>query len=120
MAGKIKGIGIDMVEIARIASAVKSTGDKFLKRIYTPHELSYCQRRKKMKFPELAARFAAKEAYTKALGTGMRNITWKQIETINDNKGKPLLRVNGKLVKKAQISLSHSKEHAIAMVILEG
>ena len=120
MSNQIKGIGIDIVEISRVKYAVKNFGDKFLNKIFTETEKKYCKRRKKMSFPELAARFAAKEAYSKALGTGMRGIKWKQIETINDQKGKPLLMVRNKKCPKSQLSLSHSKEYAIAMVILEG
>ena len=115
-----KGIGIDIIEIKRIEAAVNSFGDKFLRRIYTPGEIIYCNRRRKMGFPELAARFAAKEAYAKALGTGMKGIRWKDIEIVNNQKGKPLLKIKGEIKDNCQLSLSHSQDYAIAMVTREG
>jgi holo-[acyl-carrier protein] synthase len=115
----IKGHGIDLIEIDRIKTAVKQYGDKFLTRIYTPKEIEYCQRRKTYRFPELAARFAAKEAYAKALGTGMRGIHWKQIEVVNDKKGKPMVAIGGKIMENVQISLTHTDNVATASVIIE-
>ena len=115
----IKGIGIDIIEIKRIQQAVKVHGSKFLKKLFTEHELAYCNKKGKFRFPELAARFAAKEAYTKALGTGMSGIHFKKIEVRNDKKGKPFLAVNGKVLRKVFLTLSHSHEFAVAMVVKE-
>jgi holo-[acyl-carrier protein] synthase len=116
----IKGTGVDIVEIDRIRSAVKKYGTKFLSRVFTPHEIKYCTSFNKLKYPELSVRFAAKEAYSKANGTGMVGIKWGQIEVYNDKKGKPLLKVKGKANKKAHITLSHSKDYAVASVVIEG
>lgn len=122
----IKGIGIDIIEIERVKAAVTKFGDSFLTRVFTAREIKYCSLHKAYKFPELAVRFAAKEAYAKALGTGLKGfgrrnhgIGWKEIEIINDAHGKPLLKINGKLNKKAQVSLSHSRDNAIAYVVIE-
>ncbi|MCX5749287.1 MAG: holo-ACP synthase [Candidatus Saganbacteria bacterium] len=115
----IKGIGIDIVEIERIKNAVKRHGDKFLNRVYTSSELSYCKKFSKFRFPELSVRFAAKEAYAKAIGTGMNGIHWRQIEVRNDKKGKPYLKLNGRTVKKAHVTLSHSRDYGVACVVLE-
>ena len=115
----IKGTGIDIVEIDRIRSAVKRHGQRFLDRIYTPAELTYCKGFNKLKFPELSVRFAAKEAYAKAIGTGMKGIGWKEIEVCNDGKGKPFLKIKGQTKKNAHITLSHSQKYGIASVIIE-
>ena len=113
-----KGLGIDIVAIERIKSAIQENGDKFLARIYTANEIQYCKNRKALKYPELAARFAAKEAYSKAIGTGMRGILWKDIEVLNEKSGKPYLNVKGKKTKNAMVSLSHDNINAIACVVL--
>ncbi|MBU0686619.1 MAG: holo-ACP synthase [Candidatus Margulisbacteria bacterium] len=115
----IKGVGVDLVEIGRIKTAVKNIGDRFLKRIYSDFELAYCTRRKALRFPELAVRFAAKEAYGKALGTGIKGHHWNEIEVRNDPKGKPLIYYKGKLQPKVQVSLSHDGNLAIAFLIIE-
>ena len=115
----IKGIGVDIIEISRIFDAVKHFGDKFLDRVYTKHEQVYCKKFRTLKFPELAVRFAAKEAYAKALGTGMRGIHWKQIGVVNDKRGKPQIAFESKLQKNVHISLSHSDNFAVAYVVIE-
>jgi len=115
----IKGTGVDIVEIDRIRSAVKKHGKRFLERIFTPLEIKYCSSFNKLKYPELSVRFAAKEAYSKANGTGMVGIRWKDIEVFNDKKGKPMLRIKGKHKKNAHITLSHSRDYAVANVIIE-
>lgn len=115
----IKGTGVDIVEIDRIKSAVKHSGTRFLKRVYTPSEIKYCRKFNKLRYPELAVRFAAKEAYSKANGTGMVGIHWKDIEVFNDKKGKPSLRIMGKVRKNVHVTLSHSREYAAAFVIIE-
>ena len=121
----IKGIGIDIVEIARIKSAVEKYGENFLQKIYTKHEIKYCRIKKALKYPELAVRFAAKEAYAKALGTGIgarlknrREIFWNDIEIRNDALGKPQIYVKGKILKATEVSLSHSHDSAVAVVVI--
>lgn len=116
-------IGTDIIEIGRIEKAVSRWGTRFLHRVYTNSELSLCH----MKLPSLAARFAGKEAMLKALGTATMGIGWKDIEILSDSGGKPVVRLYSKAQSQANklnldnlaISLSHSREHAIALVIGE-
>lgn len=122
----VKGIGIDIIEIGRIKEAVEKRGDEFLKRVFTEKEINYCCRRKVYRYPELSVRFAAKEAYSKALGIGIagfgRNnhgMKWTEIEIVNNSLGKPHIAVNGKISEKAQVSLSHSRDYAVATVYIE-
>lgn len=115
----IKGTGIDIVEIDRIKAAVKQYGNKFLTRIFTDDEIKYCTSFNKLKFPELSVRFAAKEAYSKAIGTGMIGIRWREIEISNDKKGKPFIKIKGKIMPNVHVTLSHSKNYAIASVVIE-
>ncbi|MCL0093391.1 holo-ACP synthase [Dehalococcoidia bacterium] len=113
--------GIDIVEISRIGAAIDSWGDRFLKRIYTEGEIRYCRGR----LPQLAARFAGKEAVMKALGTGNRRVSWRDIEILPDRRKAPLVYLNGRARSRADelgidelaISLSHSREYAIASVV---
>ena len=122
----IKGIGVDIIEISRIREAVEKHGESFLQKVFTEKEINYCRRRKALKFPELAVRFAAKEAYAKAIGTGIagfgrsnRGIKWTEIEVNNNAHGKPLLAIKGKISDQIHISLSHSKNYAVASVYVE-
>lgn len=113
-----KGIGIDIIEIQRVRTAVKQFKGKFLNKIFTKRELNYCRNKRAMRFPELAARFAAKEAYSKAIGTGIRGIHWKEIEVINNSYGKPRIYIKRKLKNNAMVSLSHSLNYATAVVMV--
>jgi holo-[acyl-carrier protein] synthase len=113
-----KGIGIDLIEIQRVKTAVKQFKGKFLNKIFTKREIAYCTMKKKLKFPELAARFAAKEAYSKAIGTGIRGIHWREIEIMNNSNGKPHIYIDRKLIKNAMVSLSHSLKYATAVVMV--
>ena len=116
-------IGIDIIEIARIERAVERWGERFLQRVYTEPELRMCHK----KPSRLAARFAGKEAVMKALGTGARGISWREIEIATESSGKPLVNLHGKAQDKAAdlglnelaISLSDSRDYAIAFVIAE-
>ncbi|MFH1347633.1 MAG: holo-ACP synthase [Candidatus Margulisiibacteriota bacterium] len=119
----IKGIGIDIIEIDRIKDAVEKYGENFLKKVFTEKEIKYCRRRKTYRIPELAVRFAAKEAYSKAIGTGItgfgrknNGVKWTDIEIKNDSLGKPLILIKGKMSKNAHVSLSHSRDYAVAAV----
>jgi holo-[acyl-carrier protein] synthase len=119
----MRGIGIDIIEIARIERAIAQRGESFLHRIYTELEIKLYGN----KPSSLAARFAGKEAVIKALGARAKGICWKEIEILSDSNGKPLVHLHGKARNQAQdlgadniaISLSHSKEYAIAFVISE-
>ena len=125
----IFGIGIDTIEVPRIARTIEQYGDQFLNRIFTKLEIAYCTSRK-MSAEHFAARFAAKEAFAKAIGTGIRQgFIWKEVEVRKGYSGKPILVVNGSMIAKtsrivggnyqALVSLSHTKTIAEAMVIVE-
>ncbi len=114
-------IGVDIVEIERVESAIKRWGDRFLNRIYTETELKICQDR----LSSLASRFAAKEAVMKVLGTGGRGIGWREIEILTGADGRPSVKLYGQALNKAEelnlkelsVSLSDSKQHAVAVAI---
>lgn len=123
----IKGMGIDTIELDRIARVFNEYGDRFLDRVYSPEEKAYA-----LKYadpvPRLAARFAAKEACMKALGTGWNlGVRFKDIAVVNNSIGKPELTLRGEageFLKKlsagcVHLSLTHSKTHATAVVIFE-
>ncbi len=114
-------IGIDIIEIARIEKAIARWGASFLRRVYTEPELSLYHK----KTPSLAARFAGKEAVIKALGPQTKGISLREIEILADLEGKPVVNLYGKARSQADsldltdfdISLSHSREYAIAFVV---
>ncbi len=113
--------GIDIVEIDRIEEAVTRWSGRFLQRVYTQKELDIYRGW----IPSLAVLFAGKEAVMKALGTGAKGISWREIEILPDDRGKPLVYLHDKARKRAQelnlgelaISLSHSKKYAVASVM---
>ena len=123
----IFGIGIDNIEVARIEKNIsKDIG--FKEKVFTEKEIDYCESRKAGKFQSYAARFTAKEAYFKALGTGWRDeMAFNEIEILNNKLGKPEVVVHGKVkefvdkkkIKTMHVSLSHLKEIACAIVIME-
>ncbi len=113
--------GVDLIEIARIRAAIERHGDQFMNRIYTLGEQRECAGRA----PSLAARFAAKEAVAKALGTGIGDVSWQEVEVVGDENNAPHLVLHGTasdLAKKMglgnwSLSLSHTHEYAIAFVV---
>lgn len=117
-------VGVDIIEIDRIERVAARWGERFLKRVYTEAELAICKNRA----PALAVRFAAKEAVMKALGTGVKGVGWREIEVLANSNGKPLVYLHGGARRKADqlgmgelgISLSHSREYAIASVVGAG
>lgn len=124
----ILGSGVDLCEVPRIEAAVARYGGRFLERIFTAREIAYADR-KANRFERYAARFAAKEAGMKALGTGWHGgITWRDFEVVNLPSGRPTLNFHGRAaevaaklgVRHVALSLTHTKEQALAMVILEG
>lgn len=124
----IVGMGTDLAEVPRIRAAIERYGDRFTGRIYTPAEAAYAER-KANRFERYAARFAAKEAGMKAIGTGWsRGIRWKDFEVKNLPSGKPTLQLHGKAreiadrlgVREITLSLTHTSAMAMAVVILEG
>ncbi len=123
----IYGIGVDVVAISRIRRALKRWGERFTRRIFTDEEVAYCMR-KRDPVPNFAVRFAAKEAFFKALGRGQRRgIRWKEVGVRNDGSGRPSLQVNGDRqalmdaegIARIHLALSHDGDSAIAYVTLE-
>ena len=123
----IVGTGVDLAEVPRIQASIERFGEKFIHRIYTPREIAYVER-KANKFERYAARFAAKEAGMKAIGTGWRRgVTWQDFEVANLPTGKPTLLLHGVAakfaerlgVKNVSLSLTHTRELGMAHVILE-
>lgn len=116
-------VGVDIIEIPRVARVFAQYGDRFLRRIYTDGEIAYCRGRA----PQLASRFAAKEATMKALGTGVRGIRWRDIEVVRGRGQAPRIELHGTAKARAELlglsdialSLSHSKEFAVASVVGE-
>jgi len=116
--------GIDLIEIKRIQKALERHGDRFLDRIFTEAEIKQARGNA----PELAARFAAKEAASKALGTGIGPVSWREMETINDFRGKPQIHLHGRAALIAEelgyttwsVSLTHSRDTAAAVVVCVG
>jgi holo-[acyl-carrier protein] synthase len=113
--------GVDIIEIHRVEEALDRWGERFLNRVYTPAEIALFRGRTQ----ELATRWAAKEAVSKALGTGMSGVRWLDIEVLPDVRGKPELRLFGGAATRAQdlglthwsVSLSHSRDNAVAFVV---
>ena len=112
--------GTDIIEVSRIKDSIESLGEKFLNRVYTEKEIEYCNSKKNMKYEHFAARFAAKEAIFKAVSDLLKDkyeISWKNIEVINDKNGRPQVNFIGKSfdeIVSIDISLSHLKEYAVA------
>jgi holo-[acyl-carrier protein] synthase len=124
----ILGVGIDLIEVERIQHSLDRFGERFIKRVFTEGEIAYCQ---SMKFParHFAARFAAKEAVSKAFGTGIgKAMGWRDIDVHKKPSGEPFLVLHGgadilaqdRAVKSAWITLSHTDHHAVAMIVIEG
>ena len=115
--------GVDIIEIPRLRQVLERYGQRFLERVYTQGEIAYCRGRP----PNLAARFAAKEATMKALGTGATGVGWKDIEVVRQESGAPSIQLHGRAEVRAQrlgmvgvsLSLSHCQEYAVAFVVMQ-
>jgi len=127
LSGGMLSTGVDIVEIERLRRILEHWGQRFLDRVYTAREQAFCLGR----VPELAARFAAKEAISKALGTGIvgrEGVNWLDMEVLPDRRGKPLVYLHGRARRRAEelgltewaISLSHEREVAVAFVVATG
>lgn len=123
----ILGTGIDIIEVARVASSVERFGERFLKRILLPAEIAYCQRHREPA-PHIAARFAAKEAISKAFGTGIGAfLGWHAMEIARRESGEPfvILHAEGqelmarRSAQRLHVSLSHTQNYATALAVLE-
>lgn len=120
---KIK-CGTDIIEVSRIKESIEKLGEKFLNKIYTKKEIEYCLSKNNMKYQHFAARFAAKEAIFKAISSLIKNkyeITWTDVEVLNDENGRPYVHFLNNIynIKQIDISISHLKEYAIATCIVE-
>ncbi len=127
----IVGTGIDVIEVERIERALTRplTGERFRQRVFTPGEIAYCESRGRPRFQSYAARFAAKEATMKAMGTGWnRNAGWHEIEVVRERGRRPTIALSGKAADFARsrkitafhLSITHTERDAIAHVIAEG
>ena len=123
----VMGLGTDLIETRRVQESIDRFGERFLERIFTAGEIAYCAR-KRNAAESFAARFAAKEAGAKALGTGIsRGVSWKEFEVRREASGRPTLHLSGRAaelaeamgVRRVQLSLTHSRELAIATVVAE-
>ncbi len=121
----VKGIGVDIVEVSRIQKAIEQYGERFLKRVFTESEIQYCESFREKKYLHYAARFAAKEAFSKAIGTGFTDgFKLNEVGIKNLENGKPQIFLLGGLKEKYSnfqmyVSLSHSDSYAVATVIIE-
>jgi len=117
----MRGLGHDMIEISRVQRLIERYGQKFLDRLFTPEEQAYCLSKRAER---VAGRFAAKEAVSKALGTGFREeVTWKGISILPGNDGQPVVTLSDDIMKRfddpqISLSISHCKEYASAVAIL--
>ena len=123
----IVGLGVDIAEVERVKAAIERHGQTFLRRVYTPKEVEYCERFKN-KFERYAGRFAAKEATMKALGTGWaRGVRWVDVEVVREKGGRPTIVLAGEAAKVAErlsvkyivLSITHTGTQALAQVIFE-
>ncbi len=124
----IAGIGVDIIEISRLAHAIEEYGARFVNRVFTEREIAYCEKTAR-KAERYATRFAAKEAARKALGgaTPVTALSWHDVEIISSTEGAPQLQFHGRAaeivrelkITRAHVSLSHERDQAVAFVILE-
>ena len=120
----VQGVGVDIVEVSRIRKSFETYGKLFSEKIFTRQEIAYCSE-KPNPYQHYAARFAAKEAFSKATGNGWdSDFSWQEVEVINERSGRPVLRLSGSSLKnfgrkKIFLSLSHSGEYVVAVVVVE-
>lgn len=121
----IYGIGTDIIEVERIKQALEKYGDRFAKRIYTLTEIEYCEQFGDKKYLHYAARFAVKESFSKAIGTGItQGFKFSEIGIVNQSSGKPVIVLEGELKVKyekyrIEVSISHTESNAVAFVVME-
>ncbi len=124
----VLGLGSDLIEISRIEESLERYGERFMQRVYTAGEISFCQRKMKHAGESFAARFAAKEAAAKALGTGIsKGVSWREIEVRREPGEPPSIVLSGRAAERAasmgvrriQVTLSHSRDIAMAVVLVE-
>jgi holo-[acyl-carrier protein] synthase len=120
--------GVDIIEISRIKESIEKRGKRFVNRIFTLRESDLCENRGALRYASYAARFAAKEAVSKAFGTGLgKSASWREIEILNDKQGRPYVELSGNAAllfselggREISLSLSHCKEYAVASVAMK-
>lgn len=120
----VNGVGVDIIEVGRIRKSIEDYGSLFIDKIFTGEEVAYCSG-KPNPFQHYAARFAAKEAFSKAAGTGWNSdFSWQEVEVINEKSGRPYFRLSGHSFqnfgnKRIFLSLSHSGDYVAAVVVIE-
>jgi len=115
----IKGVGVDIIEIERVAEIIEQYGKRFYKKVYTDEEIEYCLSKAKPA-QHFAARFAAKEAFSKAIGTGLgKDLMLKDIEIVRDISGKPSINTKKTIHDKIMLSISHSDHYVVAFCVVE-
>ncbi|HCC03882.1 MAG TPA: holo-[acyl-carrier-protein] synthase [Clostridiales bacterium] len=116
--------GVDIIEISRVQKSIDNLGVSFLNKIFTEKEIEYCEKKGKSRYEHYAARFAVKEAVFKAISKTLEDkysISWKNIETTNDEQGRPrveITNINNNIIEDIDISISHCKEYAIANAVV--
>ena len=116
--------GTDIIEIDRIKESIETLGDRFLKKVFTPNEIEYCESKKAQKYQHYAARFAAKEAIFKAISESLDDkfaLGWCDYEVLNDKTGKPTVKITGldlNTIENIDLSISHCKQYAVATVVV--
>ncbi len=121
----IFGIGTDIIEVERIKSLAEQYGDRFLKRIFTQTEIEYCEQFGDKKYLHYAARFAMKESFSKAIGTGLtQGFKFTEVGVVNQPGGKPIIVLDGGMKEKyghfkIEVSLTHTEQNAVAFVVME-
>ncbi len=113
------GVGIDIIEIQRVLEIIERYGDRFYKKVFTDDEVKYCLSKAKPS-QHFAARFVAKEAFSKAIGTGLgKEFILREIEIVRDAKGKPSIKTKKKIKEKVMLSISHSDDYVVAVCVIE-
>ncbi len=122
--GEIQGIGVDIVDVKRMKKSIETWGPAFLQKVFTPNEIKYCKSRKKS-YEHFAARFAAKEAVSKAMSTGWSgSFRWKDVEVLNEPSGAPKIILSNNVAKtlkgcRVHLSLSHTETTVVAFAVIE-
>ncbi|MBM4174658.1 MAG: holo-[acyl-carrier-protein] synthase [Ignavibacteria bacterium] len=113
------GVGVDIIEVQRVSEIIERYGERFYNKVFTDEEVKYCNSKAKPS-QHFAARFAAKEAFSKAIGTGLgKEFILREIEIVRDAKGKPSIRTKRKIKEKIMLSISHSDNYVVAVCVIE-
>jgi len=124
----VVGLGVDIVEVARIRELMERKGDRLVGRVFTPEEMGCAAGERGGRYDGLAGRFAAKEAVAKALGTGVRGFGWSEVQIVEEPSGKPRVRLTGRAAEVAarlgvvhvEVSIAHTRDTAVAVAVAVG